>query len=120
MLAGSEWVYRGVGTSSDGPPGTMIVLVPLPLFNSMPGIADPGIMIVCGAPELPATRPAPREVVTLDVAASGGAGVTGVGTPPAEGGACAPAPLMTDSRTMAAIGQVLIIANTPGAEAPAM
>ena len=56
--------YRGVGTPSDGLPGTMIVLVPLPLLMSVPGMAEPGIVTICGEPGLPVTRPAPRDVLT--------------------------------------------------------
>ena len=53
----------------------MIVPVPLPLSNSVPGTAEPGIMIVRGNPAAPETRPGPEEVATL----AGGAG-TGGGT----------------------------------------
>jgi hypothetical protein len=38
-------------------------LVPLPLLMSMPGTAEPGIVTICGDPELPVTKPAPRDVM---------------------------------------------------------
>jgi len=41
---GRDALYRGVGTTSDCPPGTMIVLVPLPLLSNIPGTGEPGIM----------------------------------------------------------------------------
>jgi hypothetical protein len=85
-----RFVYRGVGINSDGPPGTMIELVPLPLFRSIPGTAEPGIVTICGDPGLPDTRPAPREVLTpadgdtLGDNAAGGVKTAG-GAPPDDG-----------------------------------
>jgi hypothetical protein len=59
-------IYRGVGTTCETPPGTSRVLVPFPLFISVPGTTDPGIMIVCADPLFPVTSPGPREVGALD------------------------------------------------------
>jgi hypothetical protein len=53
-------------TSWDGPPGTMIELVPLPLFSIMPLTGEPGIMTDCAAPAPPVTRPGAGDVLTLD------------------------------------------------------
>src|ERR1700722_8617441 len=69
--------YRGVGTTSDGLPGIMIELVPLPLLNSVPGIGEPGTVIVCGPLADPDTRPAPRDVETLGGASTGEGGAMG-------------------------------------------
>jgi hypothetical protein len=55
--------YRGVGTTPEVWPGTIIVLVPLPLFISVPLTAEPGTMTDSGEPAVPVTRPGPREVV---------------------------------------------------------
>jgi hypothetical protein len=41
-------------------------LSPLPLFSIIPLTGEPGIMIDCVAPEVPVTRPGPREVITLE------------------------------------------------------
>jgi hypothetical protein len=92
----------------------MIVLVPLPLFISIPGTAEPGMVIVWGEPGFPVTRPVPREVVTPGVVVIPGVGVTGGATtgggaiaPPA-GGACAWAkPVNATSK--AVVGHALII-----------
>jgi hypothetical protein len=88
-----RFVYRGVGITSDGAPGTKIELVPLPLFRSIPGTAEPGIVTIRGDPGLPDTSPAPREVLipadgdTLGDSVAGGAKTAG-GAPPG-GGTCA-------------------------------
>jgi hypothetical protein len=42
------------------------VLVPLPLFSIVPGIAEPGIITDCAEPGLPLTSPGPRDVGTAD------------------------------------------------------
>jgi hypothetical protein len=58
--------YRGVGTTPEVWPGTIIVLVPLPLFISVPLTGEPGTMTDSDEPEDPVTRPGPREVVIED------------------------------------------------------
>ena len=77
--------YRGVGTTSEELPGTMIVLVPLPLLMSIPGTAEPGSVIIWGEPGLPVTRPVPRDVVMDGVGLAGGATTGGgrIKDPPA-------------------------------------
>jgi hypothetical protein len=59
-------VYRGVGTSCEGLPGTITLLVPLPLLTTVPGIAEPGIITDWAEPGEPVTIPGPRAVGMLD------------------------------------------------------
>jgi hypothetical protein len=56
-------LYRGVDTTSGAPPGTINVLVPLPLFISRPGAPEPGTVVVAIEPTWPVTTPVPRGVV---------------------------------------------------------
>src|ERR1019366_1949360 len=65
---------RGVGTTSEGLPGIMIVLVPVPLFRSRPGTGQPGIRTDRGEPVPPDTRPEPRDVAMPGDAAMEGPG----------------------------------------------
>jgi hypothetical protein len=94
----------------------MIVLVPLPLFMSVPGIGDPGKIIVCGDPGLPLTKPGPRDVATLGDAGILGTVADGATTGGGEGmgvpeGVCATAGAAISVRVIAA--QNLVIACSP-------
>ena len=87
----------------------MIVLVPLPLSSSMPGMGDPGIMIVCGNPGVPLTRPGPREVVALDGAVMGEGGADS----DADGGACAAAVPISAVTAAAVTKEIFTISCSP-------
>jgi hypothetical protein len=56
--------HLGVATVCGMPPGTMNVLVPLPLFISMPWPPLPGSVVVSNEPKLPVTMAGPRDVKT--------------------------------------------------------
>jgi hypothetical protein len=88
-------LYRGVGTTPEVWPGTIIVLVPLPLFINVPLTGEPGIMTDSGEPAVPVTRPGPREVVIDD-------GIV-------EDDVCASAVPVITGRANAAASQKLII-----------
>jgi hypothetical protein len=54
-----------VATVSDGAPGTINVLVPLPLSISSPCPADPGSVVVSICPTRPVVTTGPRGVITI-------------------------------------------------------
>ena len=54
--------HLGVATTWGTPPGTIIVLVPLPLFMSRPCAALPGSVVVCIEPMLPVMKAGPLDV----------------------------------------------------------
>jgi hypothetical protein len=100
----------------------MIELVPLPLLNTVPGIGEPGIMIVCGPPGDPVTRPAPRDVATLGgaVTVEGEEGATGDWNPgaPPGGWICAIAGPVIAARSATVASWNLFISCTPEAGPP--
>jgi hypothetical protein len=90
-----------VGTAPEAWPGTIIVLVPLPLFISVPLTAEPGTMTDSGEPAVPVTRAGPREVVIED-------GLS-------DDEVCASAAPVITMRAIVAANQKLIMSCLPGA-----
>ena len=93
--------YRGVGTVCEAWPGIIIVLVPLPLFDSEPLAPEPGKTTLAVEPALPVTTPGPRGVITVcDPAPTAEDPVT-----PPEEEVCASAALVDTARATVAVSQ---------------